>query len=182
MKRRNTVIARPVVKDGPTIRILKHSACPSLSGKSSLVYEVGLTEKGELQLRVVANSGGGTWSQEWQTLDDIRKALDRVPKGEPVTADALIPLFRGASQNSPYFLAAALKHVGMIVPSETKKRCYERAEPKAFLDEVKGLIAGKPAASDAKAKQTKSKPAKKATPEVQSESPSASSKKKKARS
>jgi hypothetical protein len=181
MKRRNTVIARPVVKEGPTIRILKHSACPSLSGKSSLVYEVGLDETTKnVQLRVVANSGGGTWSNEWQTLDDIRKALDRVPKGQPVTADALIPLFRGASQNSPYFLAAALKHVGMIVPSETKKRCYERAEPRAFLDEMKGIIEGKPA-TDAKPKKATAKPQGKDTAKSHSESPSASSKKKRAK-
>lgn len=180
MKRRNTVIAKPVVKEGPPIRILRHSACPSLSGKSSLVYEVGLTEEGVLQLRVVANSGGGTWSNEWQTLDDIRKALDRVPKGKPITADALIPLFKGASQNSPYFLAAALKHVGMIVPSETKKRCYERAEPKAFLDEMKSIIDGK-ASTDGKPKKASAKTAEKAKPEEHTESPSASGKKKKSK-
>jgi hypothetical protein len=40
----------------------------------------------------------------------------------------------------------------MLVPSETKKRQYERVEPKAFLDEVKGLIEGKPA-SDAKSRK-----------------------------
>jgi hypothetical protein len=113
MARRNTVIAKPVVQE-TTVRVLKRSACPSLSGKASLLYEVGVSEKGDVQLRVVGNSGSGTYSQEWQTLEAIQKALDRVPKGGPVTADALIPLFRGASQNSPFFLAAVLRHVGCL--------------------------------------------------------------------
>jgi hypothetical protein len=142
------------------------------------VYEVGLTEEGVLQLRVVANSGGGTWSNEWQTLEAIQKAMDKVPKGEPVTADALIPLFKGASQNSPYFLAAALKHVGMIVPSESKKRCYDRADPKAFMDEMRSISDGK---TDAKLKKTKSKPEEKPKPEFHTESPSAATKKKKSK-
>lgn len=143
MKRPNKVVTQPVTQVGPTVRILKRATCPSLSGKSSLAYEVGITEKGEVQLRVVANSGGGTWSNEWQTLGAIRGALDKVPAGKPVTASAFDKLFSGASQNSPYFLAATLKHVGMIVSSETSKRCYQRAEPTAFLDEVKDLIGGK---------------------------------------
>ena len=179
MKRRNRVIARPVAEVS-TVRILKRSSCPSLSGKSSLVYEVGLDEKSQaVQLRVVANSGGGTWSNEWQKLDAIRAVLDKVPDGKPVTASVFDKLFAGASQNSPYFLAAALKHVGMIVPSESKKRCYERAEPRAFLDELKGLIEGKPAAGDIKGKKNKAKPAAIGAPDVHSETPSASSKKKK---
>lgn len=171
MKRKvNTV--KPVPQEATTVRILKRQSCPSLSGKASLVYEVGLDETSKaVQLRVVANSGGGTWSNDWQTLEAIGKALDRVPKGQPVTANTFVPLFRGASQNSPYFLAAVLKDVGVIVPAE--KRCYERAEARAFLDEVKGLISGKLAeakkgpkekgAEGPSAKPKKTKAAKKST-------------------
>ena len=144
MKRRNPIIAKGKAPEPTSVRILRRTNCPSLSGKATLVYEVGFDETSTaVQLRVVANSGGGTWSNDWQTLEAIGKALDRVPKGQPVTANTFAPLFRGTSQNSPYFLAAVLKDVGMILPSE--KRCYERAEPKAFLEEVMGLISGKPA-------------------------------------
>ena len=144
MKRRNTIAAKVNAPEPTTVRILKRTSCPSLSGKSSLVYEVGLDEGSKaVQLRIVANTGGGTWSNGWQTLEAIGKALERVPKDRPVTANTFAPLFSGSSQNSPYFLAAALKHVGMIVPSEDKRRCYARAEPKAFMDEVKDLLSGK---------------------------------------
>ena len=181
MKRKNNLVVKPVTQDGPTIRILKRATCPSLSGKSSLAYEVGVTERGEVRLRVIANSGGGTWSNEWQTLDAIRGALDKVPPGKPVSAGAFDRLYSGSSQNSPYFLAAALKHVGMIVPSETQKRCYEWAEPTAFLDEVKDLVAGK-VVGDGKPKKGRAKPEEKTAPEVHAKSLSAASKRKKAKS
>jgi hypothetical protein len=175
MKPRNIVVPKSTATEASTIRILKRASAPSLSAKSKLLYEVGLTDKNELQLRVVANSGGGTWNGEWHTLKAVQAALDKAPKGEPITADVLTPLFRGTSQNSAFFFLAVLKHAGYVVPSESKKRCYDRADPKAFLEEIHALIDGKPA-TDAKTKKSKAKP------EVTAEKPSASSKKKKAKS
>lgn len=147
MKRRNIVIAGPAAKEVPTVRVLKRSSCPSLSGKSTLVVEWGLDEKtNEVQLRLVANSGGGGFSAEWLRLKDVRAALDKVPTGESITSHVLAPLFRGVSQNMAGFVWAALVHAGFVVPSKEKKRTYERVDSAAFLQELKDLIDGKPAA------------------------------------
>ena len=176
MKARSTVTAKPVVQDTPTVRILKRAPCASVSGKSSLVYEVGLDEKTkDLQLRVVSNSGRGCFSQQWVKVDAIRAHLDKAPKGETVTSYVLAPLFRGLSQNTAGFVWAALVHAGFVTPSKEKKRAYDRADPTPFMQEVKALAEGKKPA-DAKSKKAK------APVEAHTESPSASTKKKKAKS
>jgi hypothetical protein len=173
LKRLNKVVAKPVVEDASTVRILKRATCPSVSGKSTLVFEVGLDEQSKaLRLRVVSNSGGGRFSPEWVAVDAIRAYLDKAPKAETVTSHVLAPLFRGVSQNTAGFVWAVLVHAGFVVPSATKKRCYDRVEPNAFKEEVQALIEGKvPTQSDAKPKKNAGK---KAAP---AKTPSASTKK-----
>ena len=172
MKSRNTIIAKPVVQETTTVRILKRATCASVSGKSSLVYEVGLDEKTkDVQLRVVSNSGRGCFSQQWVKVDAIRAHLDKAPKGETVTSYALAPLFRGVSQNTAGFVWAVLLHAGFVTPSKEKKRAYDRADPKPFLEEIRSLVDGKKPV-DGAAKKAKTSAAAKV------ESPSAATKKK----
>ncbi len=157
-----------------TVRILKRATCPSLSGKSKLAYEVGVGDKKELQVRVISNSGGGCFNQDWVKLPAVEAAFDKVPPGEPVTSDTLRTMFRGMSQNTGGFAFAVLKHVGYVVPSVAKKRCYDRTEPTAFREEMAALIDGRtPPRTDAKAKKDAGK---KAAPV---KTPSASTKKQK---
>ena len=123
MKRLNKSVAKPAVEEASALRILKRASCPSVSGKSSLTYEVGLNEKSkELQLRVVSNSGRGCFSQQWVKVDAIRAHLDKAPKGEAVTSYVLAPLFRGVSQNTAGFVWAVLLHAGFVTPSKEKPR------------------------------------------------------------
>ena len=157
MKRANKIVAKPV-EETSTVRVLKRASCPSVSGKSSLTYEVGVDEKSkELQLRVVSNSGRGCFSQEWVKVEAIRAHLDKAPKGETVTSYVLAPLFRGVSQNTSGFVWAVLVHAGFVVPSTQKKRTYDRVEPTAFRDEMTALIEGRPV--DAKARKNAGKKA-----------------------
>ena len=123
------------------IRILKVATCPSLSGKSTLTYHIGCTAKSEIQFSVYANSNAGFFSQEWIALSAIQKLFDTSPSGTPITAFILYPLFQGKSLNTPYFLFAALLNEGLVRPSEIVKRCYDRTDLKAFMAEVKALIA-----------------------------------------
>jgi len=129
------------VVSSTAIRILKVATCPSLSGKSTLTYHIGCTSKSEIQFRVYANSNAGFFSQEWVLLSSIQKAFDTSPSSTPITAFILYPLFKGKSLNTPYFLFSALKNEGLVQPSEIVKRCYDRIDPKAFIAEVKALIA-----------------------------------------
>jgi hypothetical protein len=156
----------------PTVRVVKAGVCPSLSGKSNLGYEFGCTDAKDLRLRIVANSGAGSFRQEWVPLREIGAALDRAPRGETVTSDWLLPLFRHESANMPSFVFAVLLHEALVRRSVKEKRRYERVEPEAFDATVKALMEGKGApavnAKNKKIKTTKVAPTK---------TPSASTKK-----
>ena len=174
---KSEITARPEAskKAEPIIRVIKSATCPSLSGKSKLTYEIGATESNELQLRIVANSGAGSFRQEWVELRAIGTALEKAPRSETVTSDCLMPLFRRESANMPSFVFAALLHAGCVIRSVREKRRYERVEPDAFDAAVKALMEGKSASANADAKESKAK-GKKAVPD---KTPSASTKKKK---
>lgn len=123
-------------------RIVKRGTCSTLNSKGELAYEVGVDGRGEVQLRVVENSNTGTHSDHWVGFKDIQAALDRAPKGRPFTSYLLNPLFRGVSQNTVGFIWAVLVKEGIVAPSATTKRRYDRVEPTAFLAQVRELMEG----------------------------------------
>ena len=41
----------------PSLRVLKVAACPTLSGRSNLVYQLGCGPDSDVKLRVVDNTG-----------------------------------------------------------------------------------------------------------------------------
>ena len=125
----------------PVIRIVKIASCPSLSGKSTLQYNVGCTPDSTVYFRVSDNSGGGFFSQEWISLGAIQKALAKANNDKELTSFLLYPLFSGRSQNSPGFLLAAVKAEGLVQASTKKRRCYERADDSVFLAEVQAWMA-----------------------------------------
>lgn len=125
-----------------SIRILKTATCPSLSGKSKLTYQIGYDEKAGIQFQITANSAAGAFNQDWFPLKAIEAALDKAPKGEPVTAASFMSLFRNMSTNTPFFIFAALEHEGLVVKSTAKKRCYDRVDSADFRAAMKALIEG----------------------------------------
>ena len=125
----------------PTIRVLKRASGASLSGKSSLSYELGCTSDSEIQIRIKSNSGGGFFSQEWISLKSIDQVLAKTATGTPLTTHALLPLFAGKSVNTAGFLLAVLKEVGLVRPLENKQRCFETVDSALFVGEVNALIA-----------------------------------------
>jgi hypothetical protein len=125
----------------PPIRSVKIASCPSLSGKSTLKYNVGCTPDSTIYFRVFENSGGGFFSHEWIPLGAIQKALDKASSDTELTSFLLHPLFSGRSQNSPGFLLAAVKAEGLVRASTKKRRCYERADDSVFLAEVQAWMA-----------------------------------------
>jgi hypothetical protein len=124
--------------DADGIKVVRSGTCPSLSGKSKLTYHVGLSQTREVLLRVVQNSNSGCFSPEWVDVRALHAAFDKVPKGESVTADNLVTLFRGKSMNTPFFLFAVMKCEGLVEASKTDKRRYERVDPKGFIAGVQG--------------------------------------------
>jgi hypothetical protein len=124
----------------PAIRVLKIGSCPSLTGKSTLTYQIGCTAESEVHLRVADNSGGGFFSDEWVPFATIQEAFDKQPKERPIISLILYPLFQGRSLNTPAFLLAVLKAEGLVKPLGDKKRGYERVDPAEFMAEIKKLM------------------------------------------
>ena len=135
-------------------RVLKRGTCQNLAGKNTLGFEIGVNGRGEVLLRVVENGGGGSFNDDWVRFKDIQAALDRAPKGKPVSSFLLNPLFRGVSQNTVGFIWAVLLKEGIVVPSATKRR-YDRVEPTAFLAQVRELMEGGTASAAGEKKNQK---------------------------
>ena len=146
-------------EDNPDMRVLKTTSCKTLSGKSTLTYQIGATPESTIHLRISKNSGGGYFSDEWIAFDDIQEILKERSRGTPVLAHLLTPLLKGKSVNTSAFLLAALSHLKLLRPLPKKKRHHELLDPKPFLDQVEKLMA----TGNVKAKATARKaPSKKA--------------------
>jgi hypothetical protein len=124
------------------ITVLKENTCKTSSGKSTLTYQVGVDESGDIQLKVSGNDGGGFWSAEWVSVQDIQTALKSWPEGQGITSMTFRKVFRGKSANTPGFLVAVLCAEGIIEPMGEKKRVHQSCDPAAFLASVKALIKG----------------------------------------
>ena len=138
-------VTSPVASSPAVIldRVLRQGTCRTLNNKGELRYCVGVDAKGEPQLRIVENTGGsGSFSDAWVPFKAIQAAFDRAPKDKPVTAYMLLPIFRGKSSNCPYFTAAVLVSEGLLKPSATRRRRYDRVDPAAWLAELSSLADG----------------------------------------
>jgi hypothetical protein len=135
------------------MRVLKAGACPSLSGKSKLKFEIGCDDAEQIHVRVTENNGGGFFSQEWVRWEAIDEAVQKVRSGKALTSNALRVLFRGKSVNTPAFLLAALKHEGLVRP--LTRRTFQRQDPKDWRTGVAGLM--RPAKTEPADPSSKSK-------------------------
>lgn len=123
-----------------SIRVLKMATCQSLSGKSTLTYHLGVSPDSDIKLRVFANSGGGFFSREWISLKAIQQIMEKRTAANPVVSSSFGTLFAGKSVNTTGFILAILKHLGLVKPIKEKPRCYEAADPTAFMADIKALI------------------------------------------
>jgi hypothetical protein len=151
--------------DENLIQVLKEGTCPTSSGKSTLGYQVGTDEPGTIHLKVAGNDGGGMFSPDWVSFQDVQGAIAEWPDAQGITSMTFRKIFRGKSANTPGFLIAVLVAEGILEPVPDKKRLHQACDPAAFLASVQG----KGKATKAK---TKAAPRKKA---ADSSKPKASS-------
>ena len=137
MKKEKANIAIPTSSPLPK-RIIKIAKCPTCSGKTNLTYHLGSSQENNVYIRIVENSGGGFFSEEWVALNATLETLDKAP--HPITAVPFISLFRGKSVNTPGFLLAVLKHEGLLKLLEGKVRGYEKLPRETFMTEVNKLV------------------------------------------
>ena len=130
-------------EDNPAVRILKTATCKTVTGKSTLTYQIGSLPDSSIHLRISKNSGNGQFSNEWIPLSDIRKSLDKAPEGHPLTSFLLQPLFKGKSVNTPAFMLAALTNERLLRVLKGKKRGHELLDPEGFDAKMEKLVPAK---------------------------------------
>src|SRR5687767_11290618 len=94
--------AKQEPKPDTTVRVLRSDTCPSLSGKSTLTYELGADDRAQLQLRIAKNSAAGMFSPAWIPWEDIQRVLEAAAD-TPVTSHTVQQLYRGKSASSGGF-------------------------------------------------------------------------------
>ncbi len=156
-----------------SITVLKSAQCSSLSGKSSMTYQVGFkpTEKGDpvLFFRIQSNTGNGYFSDHWVAATDLYAAIEQAPGNGLLCATSLVELFKGKSINTSGFLLAVLKHEQLIDTSPRNKRYYERCNSDRFIAEVHTAIDN---LQNGEAMPKAAKPAAKTAPSIKKGKPS----------
>lgn len=145
-----------------SIRIIKRATCKTLSGKSTLTYQIGASPDDQIHIKIHANDGGGMFSREWVPFDAIQAALENDDEGAAITSIRLTSLFKGKSVNTPSFLLAALKHLKLVRPMKNKQRHHERLDPGPFLEMVEKLMSSSSVKPKAASKKTVRKTVRKA--------------------
>lgn len=97
--------------------------CPSLSGQSTLTYAIGRhPEDQSLYLRIVANSGGGMFCDEWAS----GSAIDALVQSSTVLISrSMCELHAGRSINTGGFVLSVLKHLGLVRVNAENSRHHE---------------------------------------------------------
>jgi hypothetical protein len=117
-------------------RIIKRSSCKPISpsAKGELTYNIGHNDQPKaLIIRIIANTGGGFFSNEWIALDDILACIEEQPTDAPFKALIFRQLYvLSRSSNNHGFLAAALRAEGILLPVEKAVYSHTLGDVAAF--------------------------------------------------
>ena len=111
------------------IQTLYEGQCESLSGRSTLTYAIGRHPEGTLHLRIVKNSGGGMFCDEWIEA----RLIDSIVRGATeLTSRSFQALQPGRSVNGAGFAMAVLKALGLIRVNAENSRLHEHVPTETF--------------------------------------------------
>ena len=150
--------AKTAVSTENPIQVLKEATCPTSSGKSTLGYQIGTSEKGEVHFKLAYNSGTGHFTSSWISFKDVQAALKAWPEDLPVTSMALRPLSKGKSANDAGFATAVLVAEGFLEKVPGKSRVHTAIDPKLFKAKVEALKSGGGMQAKSPAKKSQAKP------------------------
>jgi hypothetical protein len=112
-----------------TMTEIKTGTCTSLSGLSTLTYQIGCNEKNELHLSLTGNTGKGVFNKDWIELEQSYSLLS---SQEKITSGSLLGLFEGKNSNSAGFILAVLLKEGLLKVSSDNQRNYDRVDQKEY--------------------------------------------------
>lgn len=120
---------------GELVTVIKTGNAAKLSprGDGALTFQVGRIAD-TIHLRIFHNESAGRFSREWVTVEAIRSALAKLPKGQPLfkAAVGLKPAWKGQSSCNSGFGAAILKSEGVLVSDVEKKGMMRLASADAL--------------------------------------------------
>ena len=134
------------------MRILKTGECPSLSGQSTLTYQIGLEGDKKVFLSLTGNTGKGIFNRDWFDIEEIYSLLASQKK--PVTSGSLHGLLENRSSNSAGFILAILLKEGILKISPGNKH-YNLVGQVEYKKVVQALIEAAPEEKPAKKKSGK---------------------------
>ena len=138
-QRKTTVIAEVILPMQPDeISILKTANCPSSSGRSELIYQLGHTPQNVLYVRIHGNSNNGYFNEEWVSIERILEKLSK--QLLPFSSFPLRSLFEGKSINTPHFLVAILLAEGLLVRDSKNSRYFTLGDVDGFMARSKALM------------------------------------------
>lgn len=109
--------------EAPAVIVEYEAECDSLTGRSSLTFQVGRDPKtNEPMLRIARNSGGGMFCKDWALVSTVDAEL---AKADPLTARSLQYVHPGKSINTPGFLLAIMKSLQVVKVKEDNTRHHE---------------------------------------------------------
>ena len=111
------------------IRVLKSGSCPSLTGRSTLGYQLGCKGESELYLRLVSNTGSGFFSKEWIPCSMIEQLITGAAE---LTSTSFKTLFPNKSVNTGGFVMAVVKALGLIQTNADNSRWHEHIKEMTF--------------------------------------------------
>ena len=112
------------------IQTIYEGQCESLSARSTLTYEIGRhPATGALHLRIVKNSGGGMFCDEWIEA----RLIDSIVRGATeLTSRSFQVLQPGRSINTAGFAIAVLKALALIRDNAENSRLHEHVPTETF--------------------------------------------------
>lgn len=127
------------------IEVIYNGECQSLSGQSTLTYAIGRhPEDHSLHLRIVANTGGGMFCDEWASGAEI-DAL--VQSSSVLISRSMCELHAGRSINTGGFVLSILKRLGLVRVNAENSRHHEMV-PGVTFEQVALEAMGQSASGD----------------------------------
>ncbi|WP_102409438.1 hypothetical protein [Vibrio cyclitrophicus] len=111
--------------------------------QNHVFYELSVHDDlNTLSIRLSGNEGGGLHSKEWVAFEDIVAVLNE-QDDKPFKSTVLKSVFKGGSANNAGFMAAALRGLLLILPSEKSVFLHVLApDYEQRRDELMSLVDG----------------------------------------
>ncbi|MFD2112119.1 hypothetical protein [Thiorhodococcus fuscus] len=103
------------------ITAIEAHTIPKLSERAigQMTYRIGIGASGTVYLAVAANQGGGYFSPEWVSITRLQEILAPYQSsGDSFPTPVLRAAYVNRSANNGGFLAAILRHTGLLTPGD----------------------------------------------------------------